>query len=140
MIYIFTRYTWNKYWKNNWSHGIFLLAYFKSTPIYDNVNKLISGNLLDPQTTWSNYMQTCQGLAHWSWHGWWQNNATRVQGAWVLARQLERAWLTVWLRALARQNVGLTRQGCEDLTMARTKAVHPNCWNKTKCWRTAKIV
>ena len=45
----------------------------------------------------------------------------------MLARQLERAWLTVWLRALARQNVGLTRQGCEDLTMARTKAVHPNC-------------
>ena len=58
----------------------------------------------------------------------------------MLARKLERAWLTCGLRALARQHVGLTRQGCEDLTMARTKAVHPNYLNKTKCWRTAKIV
>ena len=31
--------------------------------------------------------------------------------------------------------IGLTRQGCEDFTMAGTKAVHPNCWNKTKCWK-----
>ena len=53
------------------------------------------------------------------------DSATKVQGAWVLARQLERAWLTCGLRALARQHVDLIRQGCEDLGMSGTKAVHP---------------
>ena len=37
------------------------------------------------------------------------------------------ACLTCGLRAFARHHVDLMRQGCEDLTMSRTKAVHPNC-------------